>query len=76
MNSIREDITPCKPSQTDWDQIATTRQFKDLATTVASVGLILASPSFMGINPPNATGAARYLNKGITTVAASGATGD
>jgi uncharacterized membrane protein (DUF485 family) len=32
MHSVPEDITPCRPSQTDWDQIVATRQFKDLVT--------------------------------------------
>jgi Na+(H+)/acetate symporter ActP len=73
MDFIPEDITPCKPSQTDWDQIVATRQFKDLATTtwgavaglafgvVSSIGLILVSPTFMGIDQPNVSGAARHL---------------
>jgi uncharacterized membrane protein (DUF485 family) len=33
MDSLPEDITPCKPSQTDGDRIAATRQFKDLVAT-------------------------------------------
>ena len=73
MDFIPEDITPCKPSQPDWDQIVATRQFKDLATTtwgavaglafgvVSSIGLILVSPTFMGIDQPNVSGAARHL---------------
>src|ERR1017187_3955920 len=103
MDFIPEDITPRKPSQTDWDQIVATRQSKDLTTTkkvfivpvfvfflvyyfalpvmvglaprsntwgavaglafgvVSSIGLILVSPTFMGIDQPNVSGAARHL---------------
>ena len=43
MRSVPENIISCRPSQTDWDRIVATRQFKDL---VAAKNVLII-PVFM-----------------------------